>query len=51
MPTKKHPHQHTHPVHCFSNFLDDPLVASSFVVVALITLMLAIIEFTKAISY
>lgn len=42
---------HNRPAHYFSNFLEEPLIASSFVVIALITLMFALMEFTRAMAY
>jgi hypothetical protein len=51
MPKEKHAAVHSRPKHYFSKFLDDPLVSSAFVVIALITLMFAIMEFAKAVAY
>ena len=49
---KKHHEIHRkYPKHYFSDFLDDPLVAASFVAIALIALMFTILEFTSVVGY
>ena len=39
-----------HKIHSFSDFLKDPVVSLSFIVIALIALVMAILDFRRAIS-